>query len=161
MAGTLARLSAVLAARGIIEVFAIIDHSSKARDVGLELRDTKLVIFGSPSATTPVIEAPGSSRTTAGFVPSRRSMRFGASPRACTPMSHGGRGKPSMRTRPSASVRPIRPRGRSSRPKTSVTRAPATGLPRESCTTTSSEDGCFVAGLVVAGFAGEDRVAVG
>jgi hypothetical protein len=54
MADTLARLSAVLAARGI-EVFAIIDHSSKARDVGLELRDTKLVIFGSPSAT--VIEA--------------------------------------------------------------------------------------------------------
>jgi hypothetical protein len=54
MADTLARLSAVLAARGI-EVFAITDHSGKARDVGLELRDTKLVIFGSPSAT--VIEA--------------------------------------------------------------------------------------------------------
>jgi uncharacterized protein (DUF302 family) len=56
MADTLARLSAVLAARGM-ETFAVIDHSGKARDVGLDLRDTKLVIFGSPSATTPMIEA--------------------------------------------------------------------------------------------------------
>jgi len=56
MADTLARLSAVIAARGM-EVFAIIDHSSKARDVGLDLRDTTLVIFGSPSVLTPVIEA--------------------------------------------------------------------------------------------------------
>ncbi len=55
-ADTLARLSAVVAARGM-EVFAVIDHSGKARDVGLDLRDTKLVIFGSPSAATPVIEA--------------------------------------------------------------------------------------------------------
>jgi uncharacterized protein (DUF302 family) len=56
MADTLARLSAVVAARGM-EVFAVIDHSGKARDVGLDLRNTKLVIFGSPSAATPVIEA--------------------------------------------------------------------------------------------------------
>jgi len=56
MADTLARLSAVAAARGL-EVFAVIDHSGKARDVGLDLRDTKVVIFGSPSAATPVIEA--------------------------------------------------------------------------------------------------------
>ena len=56
MADTLARLSAVVAARGM-EMFAVIDHSGKARDAGFDLRDTKLVIFGSPSATTPVIEA--------------------------------------------------------------------------------------------------------
>jgi uncharacterized protein (DUF302 family) len=56
MTDTVARLSAVVAARGM-EVLAIIDHSSKARDVGLDLRDTKLVIFGSPSAATPVIKA--------------------------------------------------------------------------------------------------------
>src|SRR5215510_2739513 len=56
MAETLARLSAVVAARGM-EVFAVIDHSGKARDAGLDLRDTKLVIFGSPRATTPVIDA--------------------------------------------------------------------------------------------------------
>ena len=56
MADTVARLSAVVAARGV-KVLAIIDHSGQARDVGLDLRDTKLVIFGSPSAATPVIEA--------------------------------------------------------------------------------------------------------
>jgi len=56
MADTVARLSAVIAARGM-EVLAIIDHSGKAREAGLDLRDTKLVIFGSPSAATPVIEA--------------------------------------------------------------------------------------------------------
>jgi uncharacterized protein (DUF302 family) len=56
MADTLARLSAVVAARGM-EVFAVIDHSGKARQAGLDLRDTKLVIFGSASAATPVIEA--------------------------------------------------------------------------------------------------------
>jgi uncharacterized protein (DUF302 family) len=56
MADTVARLSAVVAARGM-EVFAVIDHSGKAREGGLDLRDTKLVIFGSPSALTPVIAA--------------------------------------------------------------------------------------------------------
>jgi uncharacterized protein (DUF302 family) len=56
MADTLARLLAVIAAHGM-EVFAVIDLSGKARDVGYVLRDTKVVIFGSPSVTTPVIEA--------------------------------------------------------------------------------------------------------
>jgi len=55
-ADTLARLLAVVAAQGL-EVFALIDHSGRARDVGLALRETKVVIFGSPSVTTPVIEA--------------------------------------------------------------------------------------------------------
>ena len=55
MADTVARLSAVVAARGM-EVFAVIDYGGKARDVGLELRDTQLVIFGSPSAMTPLID---------------------------------------------------------------------------------------------------------
>jgi uncharacterized protein (DUF302 family) len=56
MADTVARLSAVVAARGL-EVYAVIDHSGKARDAGLALRDTTLVIFGSPSAVTPLIDA--------------------------------------------------------------------------------------------------------
>ena len=56
VADTVARLSAVVAARGM-EVFAVIDHSSKARDVGLDLRGTQLVIFGSPAVSTPVIDA--------------------------------------------------------------------------------------------------------
>jgi uncharacterized protein (DUF302 family) len=56
VADTLARLAAVAAAHEM-EVFAIIDHSGRARAVGLELRDTKLVIFGSPSEMTPVLRA--------------------------------------------------------------------------------------------------------
>lgn len=39
-----------------LELFAIIDHSGEARRRGLLLRDTKVVIFGSPQAGTPVME---------------------------------------------------------------------------------------------------------
>lgn len=56
MADTVARLSAVVAARGL-EMYAIVDHTAKARDIGLNLRDTKLLIFGSPAVVTPLIEA--------------------------------------------------------------------------------------------------------
>jgi uncharacterized protein (DUF302 family) len=55
-ADTVSRLFAVVAARGM-EVFAVIDHSEQARNVGLELRNSKLVIFGTPQTDTPVIEA--------------------------------------------------------------------------------------------------------
>lgn len=53
---TIARLSAVIAARGM-KLFTIIDQSHEAEAAGLELRDTKLVIFGSPQAGTPVMVA--------------------------------------------------------------------------------------------------------
>ena len=53
---TVSRLSAEAAARGM-KVFAVIDHSGEATKVGLELRDTKVVIFGSPQAGTPVMVA--------------------------------------------------------------------------------------------------------
>jgi uncharacterized protein (DUF302 family) len=51
---TVARLSAVVTARGR-KVFTVVDHSGEAKAAGLELRDTKLVIFGSPAAGTPVM----------------------------------------------------------------------------------------------------------
>ena len=38
-------------------MFTVVDHSGEAEAVGLELRDTKLVIFGSPQAGTPVMQA--------------------------------------------------------------------------------------------------------
>jgi uncharacterized protein (DUF302 family) len=38
-------------------VFSTIDHSREARQHGLELRDTIVVIFGSPVAGTPVMQA--------------------------------------------------------------------------------------------------------
>jgi uncharacterized protein (DUF302 family) len=53
---TVARLSDLLATRGI-KLFAVIDHSGEAQASGLELRDTKVVIFGSPLAGTPVMQA--------------------------------------------------------------------------------------------------------
>jgi uncharacterized protein (DUF302 family) len=53
---TVERLSAVVAARGM-KMFAVIDHSGDAAASGLELRDTKVVIFGSPQAGTPVMLA--------------------------------------------------------------------------------------------------------
>ena len=53
---TVSRLEEVIAAKGL-KLFATIDHSGEARANGLELRDTKVVIFGSPVAGTPVMEA--------------------------------------------------------------------------------------------------------
>lgn len=53
---TVARLSAVVAARGM-KLFAVIDHSGEAKAAGLELRETKVVIFGSAQAGTPVMLA--------------------------------------------------------------------------------------------------------
>ena len=56
VADTLARLVEILAAKGI-ELFATIDHSGEAQAAGLELRETKVVIFGNPVAGTPVMQA--------------------------------------------------------------------------------------------------------
>ena len=43
-----------LEARGL-EVFAVVDHSGEAAEVGLTMPDTKLMIFGSPRAGTPLM----------------------------------------------------------------------------------------------------------
>ena len=51
---SVARLSEILTARGI-KLFAVVDHSGEAEAVGLELRDTKLLIFGNPAAGTPLM----------------------------------------------------------------------------------------------------------
>jgi uncharacterized protein (DUF302 family) len=37
--------------------FAAIDHSAEARATGLELRETKLVVFGNPRTRTPLLRA--------------------------------------------------------------------------------------------------------
>ena len=56
VAGTVAKLTGILSAKGV-KLFAVIDQSAEARQVGLSLRDTTLVIFGSPAAGTPVMAA--------------------------------------------------------------------------------------------------------
>ncbi len=56
VAGTVARLTAVINAKGM-KLFAVIDQAAEARQAGLELRGTTLIIFGSPAAGTPVMAA--------------------------------------------------------------------------------------------------------
>jgi uncharacterized protein (DUF302 family) len=56
VAETVSRLSALVAERGM-KLFTVIDHSGEAEANGLELRDTKVVIFGSPRTGTPVMAA--------------------------------------------------------------------------------------------------------
>jgi uncharacterized protein (DUF302 family) len=56
VSGTTARFTEMLAAKGL-RLFAVIDQSAEARQVGLELRETTLVLFGSPAAGTPVMVA--------------------------------------------------------------------------------------------------------
>ena len=56
VAGTVAKLTGIISAKGV-KLFAVIDQSAEARQVGLSLRDTTLVLFGSPAAGTPVMAA--------------------------------------------------------------------------------------------------------
>jgi uncharacterized protein (DUF302 family) len=54
--GTVSRLTDLIAAKGM-KLFGVIDQSAEASRVGLQLRPTTLVLFGSPAAGTPVMEA--------------------------------------------------------------------------------------------------------
>ncbi|HEY6624522.1 MAG TPA: DUF302 domain-containing protein [Acidimicrobiales bacterium] len=56
VADTVSRLSELVKAKGM-KLFAVLDQRSEARQVGLELRQTTLVLFGSPAAGTPVMAA--------------------------------------------------------------------------------------------------------
>lgn len=53
---TLERLKSILQAKGVT-LFAIVDHSGEAEKAGLKMRPTKLAIFGSPKAGTPLMLA--------------------------------------------------------------------------------------------------------
>ena len=53
---TVTQLESVIAAKGL-KLFTVIDHSGEAEAHGLPLRNTKVVVFGSPAAGTPVMEA--------------------------------------------------------------------------------------------------------
>jgi uncharacterized protein (DUF302 family) len=56
VADTVDRFLGLLGAKGL-KVFAIIDQRAEARAVGLDLRETTLVVFGNPAAGTGVMEA--------------------------------------------------------------------------------------------------------
>jgi uncharacterized protein (DUF302 family) len=53
---TIARLEVMLDAKGV-KVFGLIDHSGEAEKAGLQMRPTKVLIFGSPKAGTPLMVA--------------------------------------------------------------------------------------------------------
>src|SRR5581483_3016482 len=53
---TVARLTSLVEEKGL-RLFAVIDQAAEARQAGLELRETTLVLFGSPAAGTPVMVA--------------------------------------------------------------------------------------------------------
>jgi uncharacterized protein (DUF302 family) len=55
---TLERLTGLIAEKGL-KLFAVVDHSGEAEQVGLDMPNTQLVLFGSRAAGTPVmLEAP-------------------------------------------------------------------------------------------------------
>jgi uncharacterized protein (DUF302 family) len=53
---TLQRLQSAFAEKNL-HVFAIIDHSGEAEKIGLKMRPTKVLIFGSPKGGTPLMVA--------------------------------------------------------------------------------------------------------
>jgi uncharacterized protein (DUF302 family) len=53
---TLSRLEAVVRAKGL-SVFARIDHAAGARAAGLAMQEAQVLIFGSPTAGTPLMVA--------------------------------------------------------------------------------------------------------
>jgi uncharacterized protein (DUF302 family)/uncharacterized membrane protein YidH (DUF202 family) len=53
---TVERLKGILAAKGVM-LFALVDHSGEAEKVGMKMPATKLLIFGSPKAGTPLMLA--------------------------------------------------------------------------------------------------------
>jgi len=53
---TVENLEEILQSKGI-KLFALVDHSGEAEKVGMNMRPTKLLIFGSPKAGTPLMLA--------------------------------------------------------------------------------------------------------
>jgi uncharacterized protein (DUF302 family) len=51
---TVQRIKGILETKGIT-LFSLIDHSGEAQKVGMEMRPTKLLIFGSPASGTPLM----------------------------------------------------------------------------------------------------------
>lgn len=53
---TVEKLKAILQAKGVT-LFALVDHSGEAEKAGMKMLPTKLLIFGSPKAGTPLMLA--------------------------------------------------------------------------------------------------------
>lgn len=53
---TVGKLKDILQSKGVA-LFALVDHSGEAEKLGMKMRPTKLLIFGSPKAGTPLMVA--------------------------------------------------------------------------------------------------------
>src|SRR5271157_980145 len=53
---TVEKLEKLLESKGV-KLFALIDHSGEAEKAGMQMRPTKLLIFGNPKAGTPLMLA--------------------------------------------------------------------------------------------------------
>ncbi len=53
---TVEKIEALLRAKGV-KLFALVDHSGEAESAGLQMRPTKLLIFGNPKGGTPLMVA--------------------------------------------------------------------------------------------------------
>jgi uncharacterized protein (DUF302 family) len=53
---TVEKLKSILTAKDVT-LFALVDHSGEAEKAGMKMRPTKLLIFGSPKAGTPLMLA--------------------------------------------------------------------------------------------------------
>lgn len=56
LATTVQRLLDLIESKGL-KLFALVDHSGEAARAGLTMNETKLLVFGSPAAGTPVMAA--------------------------------------------------------------------------------------------------------
>ena len=56
VAAALGKLKGILDSQGV-KIFALIDHSGEAEKAGLQMRNTKLLIFGNPRGGTPLMLA--------------------------------------------------------------------------------------------------------
>ncbi|CAN5751378.1 DUF302 domain-containing protein [soil metagenome] len=57
VATTQAKLEAAIAAADGLMVMTVVDHTLNAASVGLDLRPTRVVLFGNPNAGTPLMQA--------------------------------------------------------------------------------------------------------
>jgi len=53
---TVEKLKSILEAKAVT-LFALVDHSGEAKKVGLAMRPTQLIVFGSPKGGTPLMVA--------------------------------------------------------------------------------------------------------
>jgi uncharacterized protein (DUF302 family) len=53
---TLEKLKGILDAQGV-KIFALVDHSGEAEKAGMQMRNTKLLVFGNPKGGTPLMLA--------------------------------------------------------------------------------------------------------